>query len=211
MLTRPGGSGSSDSVRSHRPAFFAIQGIEIIVLIQICHADNHLFYDIGNFLPGVNCALGHFHFPNHASFNLSYPLEQGIVKTFDTNVVILPAFWARDIQVKAKLLPRSEDEEVCEVGVWDAGRLTEAWFIRAGLEVEFTLSVQKAEGEAESATLEEDGRQGIAMVFAVGKLCTIDHDDGEEETSCCSMHHATGEEEEGEAEGATEGEVSKPE
>lgn len=156
------------------------------MLIIIHRVDNHLYYDIGNFLPEVNCALGHHHPPSHSSFALSYPLDtstQDVIKTFDTNVTILPAFLDRDVEVKITLLPRPEDEKEHELGVFNSDNMEEAFFIAAGLKVKFTVTVREKsdvdaeteEQKPEAVKLVGDRREGVAVVFAVGLLCTKSH------------------------------------
>ncbi|KAJ7461618.1 hypothetical protein FB451DRAFT_486389 [Mycena latifolia] len=85
---------------------------------RILYTYNHLFYDIGDVLPGVNDRMGRFHPPNHTSFVIDHESTLGTPteKTFDTNIILLPAFLDSGVTVSIKHLPTNEGESEVELG-----------------------------------------------------------------------------------------------
>jgi hypothetical protein len=138
--------------------------------------------------------------------DLSYPSgppEQGVVKIFDTNVVILPAFLDQDVRVQAKILSQSADEKEQELVIFDSDHMKEAWFIRGGISVEFSMTTHRPSNsdaeikeQPDSIALMEGERQGTAAVFVVGPLCTEYHQTEEQENA--EAEDEEGEEDEGE-------------
>ncbi|KAL8413793.1 hypothetical protein RB594_005147 [Gaeumannomyces avenae] len=143
--------------------------------------------------------MGHYHPPNHNSWAVSYPAAdgsssssspaQGVVRRWDTNVLILPAFLDKGVAVKAtRFVGRDgepaaapgEDGAQDEVESVKMGRFVEnedlAWFVKADMDVKFELEVD-ADVDADADT-KVPQRTGVAAVFAVGPLCLDSH--GEE-------------------------------
>ncbi|KAJ7108261.1 hypothetical protein C8R44DRAFT_885024 [Mycena epipterygia] len=133
---------------------------------EILHIYNHLFYDLGGFLVDVNGAMGMFHPPNHTFFTIDHDstVASPAEKTFDTNIIMLPAFLDKGVTITVKRIPTSGEETEVELGSFSpAPRKSEqastAWFIGEGVKLSFAVSV---EGEKK--------REGVAAVFVVGIL-----------------------------------------
>ncbi|KAF7336124.1 hypothetical protein MVEN_02159500 [Mycena venus] len=133
---------------------------------EILRIYNHLFYDLGGFLADVNCAMGTFHPPNHTFFTVNHDstVASPAGKTFDTNILIIPAFLDKGVTVTVKRILTSEEEAEAELGSFSpAPRKSEqastAWFIGEGVNLSFAVSVEGGEK-----------REGVAAVFAVGIL-----------------------------------------
>ncbi|KAF2192181.1 hypothetical protein K469DRAFT_745686 [Zopfia rhizophila CBS 207.26] len=140
---------------------------------QILYTYNHLFYDIGNMLPEVNCSLGHHHPPNHTSFTVSYPSSSSHhpIHEWDKNIVFLPAFLDKDLELRVSRIKTKDGEvEVQEMGVFNENHMTEAWFVAKGVKIRIEIVV-KGDGEEKS-----EEREGVAAVFVVGILCTEEHE-----------------------------------
>ncbi|KAF2796026.1 hypothetical protein K505DRAFT_359640 [Melanomma pulvis-pyrius CBS 109.77] len=129
---------------------------------------NHLFVDIGRMLPNVNSSLGHHHPPNHTSFSLSHsPSPASTTRTFNTPIIILPAFLDYGTKVKISQVSDKDDSTIREYGVFDSKHMEEAWWIGAGVKLRMDVVVDGTE--------EENKKEGVAAVFAVGPLCTERH------------------------------------
>ncbi|KAL8295584.1 hypothetical protein RB600_001180 [Gaeumannomyces tritici] len=161
----------------------------------------HLFADIGKAIPEVNCQMGHYHPFNHNSWVVSYPAAdcsssssspaRGVVRRWDTNVLIPPAFLDKGVAVKATRFVGRDGEPTAapgEDGAQDGvesvemGRFVEnedlAWFVKADMDVKFELEVDADVDADADADAEAPQRTGVAAVFAVGPLCLDPH--GEE-------------------------------
>ncbi|EJT70391.1 hypothetical protein GGTG_11415 [Gaeumannomyces tritici R3-111a-1] len=148
---------------------------------RACTGDAHLFADIGKAIPEVNCQMGHYHPFNHNSWVVSYPdadgssssssPARGVVRRWDTNVLILPAFLDKGVAVKATRFVGRDGEPTAapgEDGAQDGvesvemGRFVEnedlAWFVKADMDVKFELEVDvDADADAE---VPQDRRRG---------------------------------------------------
>jgi len=151
-------------------------------LEKLTGTDNHLFYDIGNFLPGVNGRLGHFHSPNHFFFTVSYG-EDSMVKVFDTNVVLLPAFLDESIRIKGSKLMHSQGEgsesQEQELDTFSLKNPYEAWWIASGVELRLTIEFDVDESMEVSLSSSKE-RKGIAAVFVVGRMTDGEHCEAEQ-------------------------------
>ncbi|CAI6338745.1 unnamed protein product [Periconia digitata] len=150
---------------------------------------NHLFYDIGGMLPETNCAMGHFHSPNSETWTISYddkpspdsePLATTVVvvKSWPRNIVILPAFLDKGVEVTASREVVDESGtagEVVSLGSFGARGGTCAWFVKGGMDVTFKVEVGRGGEDLDSE------RTGVAAVFAVGLLCTDPHGEAQVE------------------------------
>ena len=142
----------------------------------IYHQWNHVFYDVMQFLTEVNCSVGHFHPPSHDAFALKYSDsrdEKGAVlsKIWDTNVLLIPAYRASGVAIRATILrPNKDQQSEKDLATFDDSNVAEIWYVRSGIEVKFYI-----EGE-----FNRDSR-GLAAVMACGILCTEHHEqEGEE-------------------------------
>ena len=144
---------------------------------SIYHMWNHVFYDVMNFLPEVNCSVGHFHPPSHDAFAVDYPTAHGrnvavAKKKWDTNTLLIPAHRAPGVSVRATVNESNEDETLeKELGTFDGLNPTEIWYVRKGVDVNIYV-----EGDFEK------DRQGVAAVTVYGILCSDIHEPG---TECC--------------------------
>lgn len=113
------------------------------------------------FLPNAACSVGHFHPLNHDVFPTLFPgfdakdqdgaasAREVACKKWDTNVLIIPAYLASNVEIEVSILDRvsldggsqpagKEMEEV--IGKFDAVNTAEIWYIRRGVELRFTLA-----------------------------------------------------------------------
>ncbi len=137
---------------------------------------NHVFYDVMNFLPEVNCSVGHLHPPSHDAFALKYPKPEDetpdvVCKSWETNVLLIPAYRASKVSIRATV-QQSSDDRTSEkgLGTFNDSNLTEIWYVRRGVEVNFFVE----------AEFEKD-RQGLAAVMVCGILCTDNHETEQQE------------------------------
>jgi hypothetical protein len=107
--------------------------------------------------------MGTFHPPNDTFFTVNHDssVASPAEKTFDTNIVMLPAFLDKGVTVSIKRLPANEGETEVEMGSFSPGdrkseQMTKAWFIGAGVKMSFAVSVEGGEK-----------REGVAAVFVV--------------------------------------------
>lgn len=102
--------------------------------------------------------------PNHSSFVLNY--GSPVHHVFDTNVVLLPAFLDEGISVRVKHVPENEEQEHIDLGIWkhEKDAMTTAWFVRAGITMEFEIQDEKDQHE------ENNKKEGVAAVFVYGIL-----------------------------------------
>lgn len=114
--------------------------------------------------------MGRFSPPNHTSFVLKYEdltSEEPYVHTFDTNVVVLPAFLDDGVKLQVSQADEAEPNAGEELGVFDDEHMMEAFFIKRKMPVSFKL----VNGESDEATSEGiSQRAGVAGVFVVGIL-----------------------------------------
>ncbi len=138
---------------------------------RIYHNWNHVFFDVMNFLPEVNCSVGHFHTPSHDVFALIYPKPQDetpnvVSKSWGTNLLLIPAYRASRVSIRATV-EQSTDGHTSEkgLGTFNDSNPTEVWYVRSGVEVKFFVETD----------LEKDC-QGLAAVMVCGILCTENHE-----------------------------------
>ena len=143
---------------------------------SIYHFWNHVFYDVTNFLTEVNHTVGHFHPPSHDAFALKYPSSQDetpevVCKSWDTNVLLIPAYRASGVSIRATAQQSTDDPTSEKVlGTFNDSNPTEIWYVKRGLEVKFSVE----------AKLEKD-HQGLAAVMVCGILCTDTHETEQQE------------------------------
>jgi hypothetical protein len=118
---------------------------------------NHVFWDVMKFLPQVHSGVGHFHPPNHDILDLEFGGE-GVVKKWDTHMLMLPAFLRSGAKV-------SMYEGETKLGTFDGENEFEIWWLKQGTEVKFTV-----EGEGEE----------LAAVLSLGILCNGELDPEDE-------------------------------
>ncbi|KAL8387459.1 hypothetical protein RB595_009889 [Gaeumannomyces hyphopodioides] len=156
----------------------------------------HLFTDISRSIQDVNCQMGHYHPPTRDSWVVNYPPTdsptRGVVRRWDRNVLILPAFLDKGVTIKATRFIGKDGEPVAAPGEDGAqddvksvgmGRFVEnedaAWFVRANMDVKFELEVDVDVDVCVDAKAPQ--RTGVAAVFAIGPLCLDSHG---EQPSC---------------------------
>ena len=141
---------------------------------------NSVFVDVSSFLQGVGPGIGHFRtrdevwgidFPkSHSNESLHNGEEEKAAikskKVWDTNVLLIPAHLEPDVSLRATITRRNEEgnEEEAPLGTFDASNLTECWYLKRGIQVNFYV-----EGDAQR------NGQGTAAVLAVGLMCLEDH------------------------------------
>lgn len=133
----------------------AFHGPARITLLMPC-IDNHLFADVAGHLPSVNCALGHFHGPKHSHFPIESTSSQ---RTFETNVLILPAYLARGYSVV--LSSTNDVGATSSLGSFTSADRHKVLLLERDMKVDF--HVEKIDGE------HADG--DLASVMVVGHLC----------------------------------------
>lgn len=84
--------------------------------------------------------------------------------SWDTGMVILPAWMDRDVWVQVLRVKDGEDDRE-EYGVFGAKHMKEAWFIGAGMRM--VMKIEYADKGAK--------RKGVAAVFVAGILCNNVH------------------------------------
>ena len=138
---------------------------------------NHVFYDVGRWLPAVSCSVGHFHPPNHEVFAIGFPNNSGneaedegsrslvFKKKWDRNILIIPAYLGKGVLLRVTILHDSQEEPPeKELGTLDSRNTAEIWYLRAGVEI--NVHVEGAYDPTEG---------GVAAVMVVGLLCTDSH------------------------------------
>ncbi|KAL9620014.1 MAG: hypothetical protein Q9160_005391 [Pyrenula sp. 1 TL-2023] len=132
---------------------------------QVLEFWNHVFSDVSRFLQGVTGTAGHLHAPAHESLTLDYmPRTSDPEKhAFKENRLLIPTFLDSGVTVRvtAKSANYEGHEQIQEIGQFDGTNTTEIWYVRR--DVELAFSVEGDFGE---------GRNGVAAVFACGRLCT---------------------------------------
>jgi hypothetical protein len=146
---------------------------------SIYHSWKHVFHDVMNFLPEIDCSVGHFHPPSHDAFALDYPIpeDENVAvgkKGWNTNVLLIPAHRRPGVSVRATVNESHEEgTSEKELGRFDASNLTEIWYVRKGVHVNFYI-----EGDLEK------NPQGVAAVIVCGILCSDVH---EPKNECCEI------------------------
>ena len=152
---------------------------------KLAETFNHVFVDVMRWLPSVSCSVGHLHPPNHSVFAIPFPQDTSnrnegaarsspvLRKCWDTNVLLLPAFLAKGVKIRANIEHEDqEDPPEAEMGVLEQSSRSEIWYLKAGVELEFYVDGDFA------------GTEGLAAVMAVGGLCNESHG----QVSCCEAH-----------------------
>ncbi|RDB16666.1 hypothetical protein Hypma_002491 [Hypsizygus marmoreus] len=115
----------------------------------------------------------HFHPPKHDVFGVAYPKVKeggkGLEKVWETDVLLIPVFLGEGVKVRMdRVVVEGEGGERPRktLGTFDGVNTTEMWFVKFETKVKLVV-----EGSY------EDGKEGTAVVMAVGILCRERHDE----------------------------------
>ena len=106
-----------------------------------------------------------------------------MVKTFDTNVVLLPAFLDESIRIKGSKLTHNQEEgserQEQELDTFSLKNPYEAWWVASGVELRLAIEFEVDESMEVGLSSSKD-RKGIAAVFVVGRMTDGEHCEAEQ-------------------------------
>ncbi|KAI6368512.1 hypothetical protein MCOR25_004631 [Pyricularia grisea] len=146
----------------------------------------HVFYDVMNYLPSVNCTVGHYHPPKHQVLgvpsvasqsnwdNSEVEVQAAVCKKWETNMLLIPTFLAPGVTIRATVQDDQDDqgEQERELGIFDKSKehKFEIWYLRRDVTIRLYVEGDNAQ------------KNSIAAVLVLGELCVDDH--GQPEDFC---------------------------
>ncbi|MCJ1248312.1 hypothetical protein MMC30_005529 [Trapelia coarctata] len=131
---------------------------------------NHVFWDVAGFLSEVGPGIGHLHPPSQDAYAVYHPSAGDanaavVKKSWDTNVLVIPAYLEPSVSVRVFTTKAGEDGLVEKtLGTFDGSNTAEIWFVKSGHEVNVAVNSGGAKDW-----------KGVAAVLVYGKLCNEDH------------------------------------
>lgn len=138
---------------------------------------NHVFVDVANFLQEAASGIGYFHPPSHEALGLCFAQAKTegnvapLVKSWDTNVLLLPGYLASGVSLQGVVCYQGEIEK--PLGVFHELNHADIWFIRKNVTIKVHMHAASTADPAD-----------LAAVLVVGKFCANnEHADGTSDTN----------------------------
>ncbi|TLD31024.1 hypothetical protein PspLS_01961 [Pyricularia sp. CBS 133598] len=137
----------------------------------------HVFYDIMNQLPSVNCTVGHYHPPKHQVLGVPFVASQitedgtkgevqaAVCKKWETNMLFIPTFLAHGVTIRATVQDDEADQER-ELSIFNKSteHKFELWYLRRDVTIRLYVEGDNAQNNSTAAVmvlgeLRQTGRQ----------------------------------------------------